>query len=495
MKNKIMKSPLKITSFVLVWFIISCTDINLAPHSQINEENFYKTSDDIESAIHGAYASLRSSGQYSSGLIRTGEQRSDNTATTWTGGAGFEIDSFYTFTMNSQNVFINTVWEDHYTGILRCNVVLDRIDSINMESSLKEQFKGEMRFLRALKYFNLVRIFGDIPLVITQISAIEANEMGRTPVGQVYEQIVEDLEYASEVLPISYSGSDIGRATSGAATGLLAKVHLTLHDFQNAKEKLEEVINSGVYDLLPDYGSLWDLSSPNSEESLFEVQYKKGGTGTGSNFATQFAPRFSTPYVVQIGEGTGFNSPTGDMEAAYEENDLRKDLSMQPGYTDGNGEFVPVRYVIKYHDIPTGSGGSDDNWPVLRYADILLMYAEVLNELGYVPDGTAFNYLNMIRNRAGLPDKTSSNVDPNLRISNQEEFRLAIEQERRVELAFENHRWFDLVRTGRALEVMNSKRNDFERPIPSEIQPHQLLFPIPQRVLDASPNIEQNPGY
>ncbi|MDR8389912.1 RagB/SusD family nutrient uptake outer membrane protein [Aliifodinibius sp. S!AR15-10] len=474
--------------------MIACEGpIDIAPESEINEKNYYKTADDINNAVNAAYASLRSGGMFNSAFYRFAEMRSDNTYATWVSGSSFDLTSIYNFRLASSNSYLHDTWDDLYNSILRCNVVLDKIDGVELDANLKNRYKGEVRFLRALDYFFLVRFFGDVPMVATQISPTEAYEMGRTAKEQVYQQIIEDLEFAAESLPVSYSGANIGRATKGAALGILAKVYLTRQDYQNAKQKLEEVIGLGVYDLLTDYAHLWDLQHENSKESLFEVQYKKGGTGTGSPFANAFAPRFSGNTIVKVGGTGSVNAPTADMEDAYEDGDLRKDISMEPGYTDEEGNFVPWRYVKKYMDVPFQDGDSDNNWPVLRYADILLMYAEVLNEIEYQADGEAFNLLNRVRNRAGLPDKTSTNSNPDLRVENQQEFRLAVEQERRVELAFENHRWFDLVRTQRALEVMNSKREELG--IPDQIQEHQLLFPIPLEVMEANPNFEQNSGY
>jgi hypothetical protein len=476
--------------------VVSCDDklLELAPISDMNTENFYSNQQDMVNAVNAAYAGLRQSGLFNQGLYVVGEMRSDNTSTSWVSGDSYDIESIYYFTVISSNRYLNTIWNDTYEAILRCNIVLDRIDVVEMDQTLKERLKGEVRFLRALEYFYLVQIYGDVPLVLNEISVQEAYDFGRTPVEEVYNQIILDLKFAEEVLPSSYATHEIGRATSGAAKGILAKVYLTLKNYPEANAKLEEVINSGIYQLLPNYGDLWDLNHENSVESLFEVQYKKGGTETGSPFANSFAPRGSGQGVVSIGGTGSTNSPTVDMENAYEPGDLRKDISMEPGFVDEEGNFVPYRYIKKYLDVPFLSGDADNNWPVLRYADVLLMYAEVLNELGFVADGEAFELLNRIRERAGLAPKTSSSPDANLRVTNQEQFRLAIEHERRIELAFENHRWFDLVRTDRALEVLNSKREILN--IPNVIQEHQLLFPVPLQVIENNPTvITQNPGY
>lgn len=482
--------------FIIANFsLISCDDklLELAPISDINAENFYSNQQDMVNAVNAAYAGLRAEGLFNQGLFVVGEMRSDNTSTSWVSGSSYDIESIYYFTVLPSNTYLNDIWNDMYEAILRCNVVLDRIDAVEMDQALKERLKGEVHFLRALEYFYLVQIFGDVPLVLKEISVQESYELGRASVQEVYDQIISDLKFAEEALPPSYT-DEIGRATSGAAKGILGKVYLTMKNYPQAKVKLEEIIQSGTYQLLPDYADLWDLQYENSIESLFEVQYKKGGTGTGSPFANSFAPRFSDQLVVAVGGTGSTNSPTVDMENAYEPEDKRKDISMAPGFVNAAGEFVPYRYIKKYMDTPFEDGDSDNNWIVLRYADVLLMYAEVLNELGYVADGKAFELLNQIRERAGLAPKTSTNLDDDLRVTNQEEFRLAIEHERRIELAFENHRWFDLVRTGRALEVMNSKREILN--IPNQISKHQLIFPIPLQVIDNNPTImTQNPGY
>ena len=468
--------------------LLSCTDdfLNLAPESNINSSTFYKSKEDIELAVNAAYATLRSGGMFNGGLYLFGEMRSDNTEASWLPGNSFDTESIYLFTMTSANPTLNRVWNDMYKMILRCNVVLDRIETVNMDENLKNRFKGEVSFLRGLTYFYLVQIFGGVPLVTTEISVQESYEYGRESVDDVYSQIISDLKNAESWLPENYSKENIGRATSGAAQGILAKVYLTRKEYDNAKIYLEKVMSKG-YKLLPDYGQLWDLQHENSSESIFEVQYKKGGFGTGSPFANTFSPRGSGNVVVKVGSTTSHNAPTEDMEAAYEEGDLRKDLSMSSGFTL-KGKFVPMRYTIKYMDIPFANNDSDNNWPVLRYADVLLMYAEVLNELGFIADGQAFELLNQIRSRAGLPAKTATNIDPRYKISNQAEFRLAIEQERRVELAFEDHRWFDLLRTGRMIEVMSSKGYN--------VSNKDMLFPIPLEVIQSNPEkMTQNPGY
>jgi hypothetical protein len=487
-----MKRILIYTTAVISLSISGCSKdfIELAPISQNNSVNFYKTAADMKLAVNAAYGALQYSGQYWSALHEVAEVRSDNTEIldVQTGLNVVEIDIF---TNQSGNTLLNGMWNDHYRGIAQCNIVLDRIDAIDMDAAMKNRYIGEIKFLRALMYFNMVRSFGDIPLVLNEIkSPEEGYAYGREPVAKVYEQIIADLQDAETKLPVIYTGADIGRATSGAAKALLGKVYLTNKQWAQAASKLKEIIdNTGEnrYMLLTNYADLWKVTNENHRESIFEVQFKKGGTGEGSPFTNQFAPRGSGVIVSKVGAGLGYNIPTQDMSDAYEAGDLRKDLSLSQGYMSG-ANFVAVKYITKYLDIPFQANDADNNWPVLRYADVLLMYAEALNEQGFVADGEAFTLLNQVRSRAGLPAKTAVNAEPSLQVADQAAFRLAIEQERRVELAFENHRWFDLVRTGRAIEVMA------EHGI--TIQPHQLLYPIPQLQIDINPaKITQNPGY
>jgi hypothetical protein len=332
-------------------------------------------------------------------------------------------------------------------------------------------------------YFNLVRIFGDVPLVLKEtVSVTDGYAQGRDPVSKVYDQIVADLIIAATNLPASYSGLNIGRATNGAANALLGKVLLTYGKYDLSATILKAVINSGNYQLLQNYTDLWKTTNANNAESIFEVQYKKGGTGTGSGYTNFFAPRGSESIVSRMGFAYGKNLPTADMVAAYEAGDIRKNASLKETYIRDN-QVVYDPYTIKYKDIPFTERDADNNWMVLRYADILLMYAEALNELNEGPNNEAYSMVNQVRARAGLDSLTDG--------LNKTDFAMALEHERQVELAFEGHRWFDLVRTGRALQVMNAH---FHGVI--AIQPHQLLFPIPQRQININPTIIfQNDGY
>ena len=462
--------------------------LELAPISQQNGNNFYKTAEDMKNALTAAYGGLQYGGLYYSSMHVIGDLRSDNTEIT-NPNAGADLQAVDNFTNLPTTSTSSITWAGHYQAIQNTNIVIEKIEPVAMDATLKARYTGEAKFLRALMYFNLVRIFGDVPLVTKVINnPQEGYDYGRESTANVYAQIIADLQAAEASLPFEYTGVDIGRATKGAAMSLLGKVYLTQKNWNLAAAKLKEVIDqtaSNKYQLLPTYAGVFGVANENNRESIFEVQFKRASTGEGSPFTNQFAPIGSGTAVVSVGNPLGQNIPTANMNNAYETGDLRKAVSMRTSYVLG-ANTVNHNYVVKYSGTPAANLDSDNNWIVLRYADVLLMYAEALNEQGYVADGPAFTYLNQIRTRAGLPSKTSNNANAALRVANQADFRLAIEQERRIELAFEGHRWFDLIRTDRALAVLGA----------SGMQPHHNVFPIPQTQIDINPGkITQNPNY
>jgi hypothetical protein len=466
--------------------------IALNPISNANEQNFYKTEEDYVNAIYGAYSTLKTNGVYNDYIQLVGDLRSDNTEMGSTASTRFPFFELSTFKVQQTSPIVESIWNDNYTGIRRVNAILDRIDASDISAATKTRIGGEARFLRGLFYFNLVRVFGSVPLVTKSIQTIEeAYTYGRTDVPAVYTQITEDLTAAEAALPLSVTGEE-GRASKGAAGALLGKVYLTTHNFPNARTILEKVINSNQYQLLTDYNDLWNSQKKNHKESIFDVQFKSNiSASTGAPFTERYTP-YLFPALPFSSTAGGYNIPRADLISAYETGDLRKAASLRESYVNKDGSIVSGlegRYNVKFHATPLKGGGSDDNWPVLRYADVVLMYAEALNELSFEPAGTALTMLNKIRKRAGLPEKSSDNTNPALRISSQQDFRLAMEQERRVEFAFEGHRWYDLVRTGRAIAVLSSK-------IEGGMDDHQLLLPVPLSQIDVNPkNIKQNPGY
>lgn len=480
---------LKIYSFlILIIAVSSCKKdfIDLRPISSASTANFYKTADDIKVALNGAYATLQTSGISTDNYVY-GEIPSDNTYPVASGSVT-DQDEFDRFYIRTTNPYILNRWNHSYNAISRVNTILEKIDPIDIEAELKKRYIAETKFLRAYVYFELVRTYGDVPLVLKSLvgNLKEGYDYDRTAAATVYDQVVKDLLEAEVDLPVSYSGADIGRVTKGAAKALLGKVYLTQKKFTEARNKLKEVIDLGVYDILP-YADVFDAAKKNNKESVFDIQFMAGGGTEGNPWPNSFAPQNSGNAVINFG-GSGNNRPTQDLIDAYEPGDIRKDFSLATSYVNAAGNVIEDVYVKKYRYSPTINNDNANNIPVIRYADVLLMYAEALNELAYEPNGDAMRYLNVIRKRAGLAERTA--VD----IPDQAAFRLAMEKERRVEFAFEGHRWFDLVRTGRAIEVINSKASAIN--VVAPITQDNLVFPIPQSQVDINPGkIKQNNGY
>ncbi|HTE24117.1 RagB/SusD family nutrient uptake outer membrane protein [Flavitalea sp.] len=460
----------KLYTLIIIAACTGCSKdfINLVPISDQSIEAFYKTETDIAQAVIGTYDGLQ--GLYSGNFAYFMEVPSDNSYnsnTTGNGGANADFDNF---TLASSNFILNDTWNGCYRDIQRCNIILNRIDAVTMNDGIKENRKGEVKFIRALLYFNMVRIWGDVPLIVDEIDdPFEAFVHQRDPVDKVYTQIITDLEDAIAALPVKWSGAnDIGRATKGSARTLLGKVYLTRKDFVKANAELANIISSGTYKLVPDFAKVFGVENENNIESIFEIQYKSDAFGEGGGDGGLFS------------SGDGNNWPSANMLKLFVNNsDKRFDASVD---TTFNSPKFAKQKAVRGAD---GSFGS--NVVVLRYADVLLMAAEALNEIGY-NNGNAFNYLNQVRQRAG------ASVYDQSTLPDQKSFRTAIELERRLELTFENHRWFDLLRTGRALEVMSTAVGGSAFVL--DIKPHHLLFPIPLEQVDASAGkIIQNQGY
>lgn len=499
-----------ILAALLIGTSLSCKEefIDLQPISDMNAGNFYKTEQDMNQAVMSPYASLRD--VYNQLYIYTGEIRSDNTTFSWVPGSSKDMTSIDNFgdILLSDNQNVLDLWNRSYVTILRANIVLDKIDAVAFrDEKLKSQYKAEARFLRALTYFWLVRVYGDVPKVEKQLSVEQAYTMGRVSTEEIYNFIVDDLTFAEANLPATYATNDKGRVTLGGAKGLLAKVYMTMagyplkkgaSHYALAEAKALEVINNPLYALVSDYKSLFSVTNKNNSESLFEVQYKKGGTTTGSPWSNDFAPRFSNKEVVLVGDKSGFNAPTPSMSMAYEPGDPRKAISMSDGYvSDPGGTRINEKYVKKYYDVSFSvQPDNDNNWIELRLADVYLLYSEALVRQGKQQQ-TALLYLNKIRQRARNTAGAAAGAVPDYApFASDATFLLVIEKERRVELAFENHRWFDLVRTERAQAVISQEQKEQNGFNPSAWNNNMLLFPIPLQVIQSNPEkIKQNPGY
>jgi hypothetical protein len=391
------------------------------------------------------------------------------------------------FIMNSINGLINSTWQNFYNIIFRANMVLDRIEAADPSVvTNKNRYIAEAKFLRAFAYFNLVRIYGDVPLVTLPISSVEALETPRSGTDAVYQLIISDIASAEPDLPTEYSGSSVGRVTRGAAKSILGKIYLDRHDYVNAESKLQEVTTMG-YKLLDNYNDLFNYSlDEHHSEYIFDVEYA-AGQNVANSLTNDLLPNsaaFEAFYGI-AGIGGETLNPTEALRSLFEENDTRKDVTVATfgGWINGDGEFVAFppatgrSWTKKYIAPVAVSGQSPCNWKVTRYGDVVLMYAEALNENGKTSE--ALTWLNMIRTRAGV--STYSDLS-------QEETREAIYTERRLELSFEGHRWFDLVRYGRAYDTMREKG----------MAQYMTLFPVPWsqiQVVNDQAIFWQNEGY
>ncbi len=467
--------------------------IELQNPTQIATGDLFNDANGLTLAVNAAYGTLQD--MYGKGTSGTGmylftDVPSDN-SNSLVSGAG--LGDFDLFTVAPENINLSTQWQNVYKCIARCNAIIGRAPAINMTATLRDRFIAEAKFLRALSYFNAVRIWGDVPLVIKEIQSIdESLSYGRETTANVYAQIEQDLTEAEAVLPTTYATADLGRATSGAAKAILGKVYLTEGKFDKCKTELTPLLpratNAWGYDLLPNYGDVFLSTNELNKEIIFAVRYTKGGFGTGSPFFNWFVPNQSGSTIATVGGGSGFNTIMQDLYDAFPATDPRRGLSIAT-YV---GAGINYYYTKKYTDVPANAMDSNNDWIVIRYADVMLMYAEAENELNG-PAG-AISYVNDIRRRAygnTTNDLTAAQT------ASQATMRLAIETERRLELNMEGHRWFDLLRTGRAVAVMNASFTKYQTKNGATViqisAPHNLLFPIPLREIQINPKLTQNP--
>ena len=476
---------IKTISFILgaVLMAVGCKKsfLELAPISNANVNAVFKTKSDFDLAVNAAYSTLYTIYAPKGSMSFTGELMSDNvTVSTLAISGAFTIvdqQAFRDYSIVSTNTGAYQFWVDHYTSLYQANIVLDKIGGAILDESYKKQVVAEMKFLRALYYFNLVRLYGDVPLVTAPILGEDAYAMKRSPATEVYKLIVDDLKAAAADLAEVGSEPAKGRATMGAAKTLLGKVYLTMGDKASAATVLKEVYDGNKYDLLPNFQSLWGntTANKNTKESIFEIQYQGGAANPYSTYWSAFAP-FENFAITKY--GGGMNMVTDDLYNEYETGDTRREASFYLGYDKG-GTFVPIKFNKKWVDLTApldgGTEASNNNFMILRYADLLLMLTEATGDP---------QYLNKVRARAGLslygtptyPSALYPTVD------------LAVEHERRMELALEFHRWFDLKRTGRAVAVLAAKGK--------AVTADKLLLPVPQYALGQNPNLApQNPGY
>ena len=468
---------------IIILTVSSCKDALVEkPLDFTSPNNYFNNSAEAKSAVYSLYNTLINGNAYNVSMIFLTElptpalEGQVNPATV-------AIDNFTT----DANVFPLEYYEGAYTGILRSNLIIEKVPSIQMDAVERDALVGEARFMRAFHYFNLVRLWGDVPLVTTSsLDLTKALNNSRTDKAQIYSLIKEDLQFAEKSLPTSYPPSEVGRSTKGAAKLLLSKVHLTLKEFDLAKTKSKEVIDLGVYKLMPDYRDVFDPAKKNNLEHILSAQYKMFRIGAW------FESILSPPGTTGCGFAEGLASVGNKFYTEYP-NSYRKEVSMLTSYTTTDKKVITYNkpYVKKY--IAWGKEdvcfSGENNFPILRYADALLIFAEAENEVSG-PTVGAYDAINQIRKRARTyPDGKEDKVSlPDLAGLSKDTFRQAVYREREMELCFEGHGFFDLVRTGRLISENKAAGK-------TNVSEKHLLFPFSQKALDLNQGLKQNVGY
>jgi hypothetical protein len=488
-KNNIGLGFLLFTSIVCA---IGCKKsfLEVDPQGEKKSEEFWKDETDATSAVNAMYANLRSWNNWAFAAIAVESVGSDEAEKGSTAGDATFLNSYDDFSVTSTEGQLYGFWNGQYQNINLANQVLDNINGIAMDANLKNKYIAEAKFVRAFSYFRLVRAFGDVPLRLSVPKDAASFNIPRTPKEEVYAQIEKDLTEASTVLPTVNASADIGRITKGAALGILAKVCMYQGKWSQVLSLTNTVMTMG-YTLFPNFETSFRIPNENNSESVFEIQCQKVTSINGAS-SSQYSQVQGVRGVAW--GGWGFNVPTQTLANAFENGDPRRDATLLfQGEVTPQGDQVPIKaenppmYNQKSYTPSTywQSGfteGADQNIRVLRYSDILLMNAEAANELNDM--AKARTSLNLVRARAR---QGNNSILPDVTTSDKAALRLAIWQERRVELAMEFDRYFDVIRQGRGTEVFGSKGWKANK---------NEVWPIPSDEIELSAGmLKQNRGY
>lgn len=492
-----------------------------SPESIISEDQYYKTQTDAINAVNAVYFSLNSGGAtiqtpYNT-LFNTGMNFAGDDEDPGPGATNPDVRSLAVLAHSSTNLRVYELWQQFYAAIKKANVALEKIPTISFDATLKNRLLAEAKFLRALYYFNLVRLYGDVPLITSYQKYINAGDyaIAKSPSTAVYAQIEKDLIEAAAALPVSYASPDAGRATAGAAKSLLAKVYLTkaslplnlTQHYQDAVKLAEEVLSpadggTGAYgyDLFSNYADVFLPATKNGREHIFSAQFKSNSLGQGNNQNPRSIltaiPGLTGAYADMVRFYTVGTDKFFSVFKLYGAADKRKRVTFVTSFTsptNGRKYGLPIANTAVPNDStpffnktwdPNSlalTSESAANVAIIRYAELLLIHAEAENELNG-PTAKAYKSLNKVRNRAGLPSLSGLTKD---------QFREALYLDRRLELVFEYHRWFDLIRqkdaNGKSTFVANlqkvGKTNATDK---------HRLYPIPQSEIDNNPLLEQN---
>ncbi|MFT3824899.1 MAG: RagB/SusD family nutrient uptake outer membrane protein [Chitinophagaceae bacterium] len=449
----------------------SCSKLlDQKPVSSLVEESYYANTNEVETGVIACYDGLQ---QVYDIEYKLTEVRCDNN-----GNNIYPIEGDWgaikRFTDAPSTFFTLDFWQKSYNTIARCNLVLKHLDNVT-DADKKRYFEGEAKFIRALMYFNLVRLYGDVPLITSNINYTEKDKFKRIASTEVYKLIVSDLSTALDMCPASWSSTDgLARASKGAARALLGKVYLTQKDWPNAKIMLEPLATGTTYNLLDAYGDIFSLNKEMSQEIIFAVRYKANSNKEGNTFSYIYTATGDARYI---------RGSTDYLALFVTADSIRKKTTFS---TTSNlcGKFL---------DPTAASYDAGNDFPILRFADVLLMYAEVLNELNGTPADATLAPLNRVRKRAGagLEQYTTTTL------TTQQAIRNAIDKERRLEFGYENQRWYDLLRKepATAISIMNTFLTGAGY-LNVNIPAYRLTYPIPQSEIDLSSGVmEQTAGY
>ena len=472
--------------------LFSCNKLVEDPDSIIISSQFYKTQSDAVAAVNAVYSTLNTDAAgdfpiYGRDLnLLTGNGSDDQIFSP--SNTNPDVRALGTTTYVAANDRIKKNWQQHYFGISRANVAIDNIPNITMDTAVQNRLLREAKFIRALLYFNIVRFWGDAPLILhdPQSTDVNATKVTRSPKDSLYAQIISDLTDATH-LPKTFTGADKGRATSGAAHAILAKVYLTRREWSKALTELNEVMNGGYgYALFDNYYDAFQKVTKNGIEHIFSVQFESnlGAKNSVQNLSSVAFNSFNP--AVYPGDGPSDST----LYLMFDSNDTRRAVTFFTTlYNPATGQtvnFGAARFnkFMDYSISPlTNQVVSGINFPVIRYADILLMYAETLNELNGSHTTEAYAAINKVRTRAHVGNLTEG--------LNQNDFRDSVFSERRKEFIQEGNRWFDLSRRG------GSYLYDALKKFPAKTGAalKDTLFPIPQSERDINPLLTQNPGW
>ena len=491
----------KIISIITVAILLaSCSGfLTKSPKSQVDPDT--NVTEAVAVALTNAcYRTLQSSNMYNQRIWTLDIVAGNSNVGAGGGTDGLETIQAADFITQSDNGMALYMWRSPWVGIGQCNILISSLETADIDEGVKTRCLGEGYFLRSHYYYILVRLYGKLPLRLEPYNPGDDPAIARSSVEEVYNQIIEDCTKAVDMLPTKseYNSQNVGRACKESALAELADIYLTLAPknpsyYEKVAELCEQIDELG-YDLSTmDYTANFDASINNGPESLFEVQYS-GNTEYdfwGNDVQSSWLSTFMGPRNADfVAGGYGWNQPTEEFVSQYEEGDLRKDWTiLYEGCPDFDGHTYKksysntgynVRNFLVRMSISPEYNANPANFVIYRYADVLLKKAEAYNEMGRTSDAAIA--LNIVRKRAGLPGVSGLS---------QEQMREKIIHERRMELAFEGHRWFDLIRLGDGEYAVNFLKSIGK----TNVNKNRLIFPIPQTERDANPLMDQNPGY